>query len=161
MNVSVQPSHDIMFLNRMVNHLDISPFIRDDRTTGKIDCSVLDASNSIILKIVVDECEAGFAILLKQVGACQTYELHSGLLPGFRGSGAIAAGRAVIAWAKNFGLCQKLTTWAWEHARHVLLVTRRIGFQEERREDWPNTVNGKQVRRVIFAINFSPLLPCP
>ena len=158
MIISVQPSDDMEFFNRMVNHPDIAPFVRDDSSTGYIDCSLLDDSNSVRLKILADDVDAGFAILINT--RTDEYELHSGLLPQYRGRLAIAAGLAVIAWARASKVCSRLTTWAWENARHVLLITRRAGFQEERREDWPNTVNGMPVRRVLFAINFNPLLPC-
>lgn len=159
MIVSVQPSDDMAFFNRVVNHPEISPFVRDDMVVGDIDCSVLNDSNSVRLKIIVDKVDAGFAILIRMKAG--EYELHSGLLSQYRGKIAVAAGLAIIAWARASNVCSRLTTWAWESARHVLLITRRIGFQEEARQDWPNTVHGKRVRRVIFAINFNPVSTCP
>jgi hypothetical protein len=158
MTISVQPSHDVEFFNRVVNHPEISPFVRDDLVTGDIDCSLLDDSNSVKLKILADGGDAGFFILIRKVAG--EYELHSGLLPQYRGRHAVAAGRAIIAWARDSGICSRLTTWVWEHARHVLLITRRIGFHEDSREDWPNTVHGQRVRRVLFSINFNPLPSC-
>jgi hypothetical protein len=158
MQISVQPSQDMGFFNRMVNHPDISPFVRDDSVIGDIDCSMLDDSNSIRLKILADGSDAGFFILIhKLIGE---YELHSGLLPQYRGRHAVSAGLAIIAWARDSGICSRLTTWAWEHARHVLLITRRVGFQEFAREYWPNPVNGQRVRRVLFSIDFNSPPSC-
>ena len=158
MTISVQPSDDMEFFNRVVNHPEISPFVRDDSVVGDIDCSQLNDSNSVKLKILADGADAGFFILIRQCPG--QYELHSGLLPQYRGCNAVSAGRAIIAWARDSGICSRLTTWAWENARHVLLITRRIGFHEDSREDWPNTVNGQRVRRVLFSINFNPLPSC-
>lgn len=158
MLISLQPSNDNEFFNRVVNHPEISPFVRDDSVVGDIDCSPLNDSNSVRFKILADGVDAGFFILIRKLAG--EYELHSGLLPQYRGCNAVSAGRAIIAWARDSGICSRLTTWAWEHARHVLLITRRIGFQEQSREDWPNTVHGQRVRRVLFSINFNPLPSC-
>lgn len=158
MTISLQPSNDSEFFNWVVNHPDISPFVRDDSVVGNIDCSSLNDSNSVKLKILADGEDAGFFILIRKLAG--EYELHSGLLRKYRGRHAVAAGLEIISWARTSGICSRLTTWAWEHALHVLLITRRIGFHEDSREDWPNTVNGQRVRRVLFSINFNPLPSC-
>lgn len=152
MSVQVQLSQDTDFMNRMVNHPSIYPFIRDDSINGFVDCAVLDDSNSRRLRLLVDGREAGFALLMRRDDG---YELHSGMLPEFRGRTAIAAGRAVIDWVTKQNLCDRLTTWAWANARHVLMVTRVLGFKEEARDDWPNPVNGQHVQRVLFSLSIN------
>lgn len=152
MTISVQPSHDIGFFNRLVNHPTISPHVRDDRIIGNIDLSALNTSENVFLRLKVDEKDAGFAVLVRHGSI---FELHSGLLPEFRGAIALDFGRSVLEWARNELRCEKITTWAWEHARHVLLITRLLGFKEVNRVDWPYTVDGHPVRRVDFSINFN------
>lgn len=152
MHVQIEQSHDMAFMTRMVNHPSIYPFIRDDSITGHVDCCVLNDSNSRSLRVMVDGQEAGFALLMRQGDG---YELHSGLLPGFRGRIAIEAGKAVIDWVTKHNLCDRLTTWAWANARHVLLVTRILGFKEESRDDWPNPVNGQRVQRILFSLSIN------
>lgn len=157
MQISVQPSHDIGFFNRLVNHPEISPHVRDDRIKGAIDLAPLDTSENVFLRLGVDGRDVGFAVLIRHGSI---FELHSGLLPEFRGAVAINAGKSVLNWVRNELRCEKLTTWAWEHARHVLLITRLLGFKEVNRADWPHTVEGRPVRRVDFSIALNNSTPC-
>lgn len=151
MDIQFQRSDDAAYFNRMTNHPSISPFIRDDVTQGELDFSKVDMNACHCLKCLVEGQEAGFAILIP---TDEGLELHSGLLPQFRGRIAIEAGKELVRWAFTQTSCRKLTTWAWDSARHVLLVTKAIGFTEESRRDWPHTVNGKHVQQVHFTIDF-------
>lgn len=157
MHVSVQPSRDIGFFNRMVNHPQISPHVRDDHIQGVIDLTPLNTGGNVFLRLGVGERDAGFAVLIRHGSI---FELHSGLLPEFRGAVALSAGKAVLEWARKELRCEKLTTWAWEHARHVLLITRLLGFKEVHRADWPYTVEGRPVRRVDFSLALTNSTSC-
>ena len=154
MDIEFQRSSDAAYFNRMTNHPSISPFIRDDTTQGEIDFTNVDMERCHCLKCLIAGKEAGFAIL---IDTGDGLELHSGLLPEFRGRVAIEAGKKLVRWAMSQTNCRKLTTWAWDNARHVLLVTKAIGFAEESRRDWPHTVNGKHVQQVLFTIDFDNL----
>lgn len=157
MSILVQPSREIGLFNWMANHPEISPYVRDDRTQGAIDLAPLNTSENVFLRVAVGNVDAGFAVLVRHGGI---FEMHSGVLPEFRGSTTLAMGRAVIDWARNQLCCEELTTWAWEHARHVLLMTRLLGFKEVNRVDWPYTVGGRSVRRVDFSIAFNHPSQC-
>ena len=152
MSISVQPSHEVGLFNWMANHPEISPHVRDDRTKGAIDLTPLNTSENVFLHLGVDGRDAGFVVLIRHG---QIFEMHSGILPEFRGATAFQIGRAVIDWVRNQLPCEQLTTWAWEHARHVRLVTRMLGFKEVNRVDWPYTVEGRSVRRVDFSLAFN------
>lgn len=152
MNISIQPEFDLEYFNRMINHPDISPYVRDDRYVGALDCSpLLDGAGNVFLKISVDGQEAGFAIMI--LSGDNDYEMHSGLLCSFRGHTAVEIGRRVVEWMGDFG-AKSLRTYAWENARHVRLMARMVGFEETNREDWPFTVDGQWVRRVNYAIHY-------
>lgn len=154
MHVEFQRSDDVAYFNRMTNDPDISPFIRDDATPGELDFSRVDMSAAQLVKILVDGREAGFAILIDVDG---DPELHSGLLPEFRGRTAIVVGRELVKWVSRNTKGRRLTTWAWDTAKNVLLVAKAIGFTESARVRWPNTVNGKPVKQVHLEINLSNL----
>lgn len=157
MNISVQPSHEVGLFNWMANHPEISPHVRDDRTKGAIDLTPLNTGENVFLRVKVGDTDAGFAVFVRHGSL---FEMHSGALPEFRGSTALAMGRAVINWAREQLRCDQLTTWAWEHARHVRLVTRLLGFKEVNRTDWPYTVDGRPVRRVDFSLAFNQPPQC-
>lgn len=155
MDISVQPSHDIGFFNRLVNHPAISPHVRDDRYLGEIDFSLLDNGANILLKILVDGEPAGFVLLTDEHDG--VYELHSGSLPGFRGSVARQIGRQVIEWVAENTDAGRLITCAWDNAKNVVFMARLVGFEEEHREQWPYTVHGKNVCRIVFSIDLNRL----
>ena len=154
--IEVQPSTDIAFFNRMVNHPTISAHVRDDSIVGAIDCSPLAEGDHHLLQILGDGQEAGFIILLS--GGNGEYEMHSGFLPEFRGKTVIEAGKAAIRWAEQRPEVKRLTTWAWGHARHVQFIARKVGFTEISRSPWHNTVNGAPATRVNFEKYPSPCL---
>lgn len=154
MHVEFQRSDDVAYFNRMTNDPDISPFIRDDATPGELDFSQVDMSTADFLKVLVDGREAGFAILINVDG---DLELHSGLLPEFRGRTAVVVGRELVKWVFWHTKVRRLTTWAWDTAKNVLFVAKAIGFKESARVDWPNTVNGKPVKQVHLEIDLSNL----
>lgn len=156
MKIELQPSHDVGYFNRMVNHPEILPAVRDDRRTGALDLTALDDGNNILLKVLVDDREAGFIIMLVRPEE-DALEMHSGMLPDFRGRIALEVGRRVIDWAVHQTSFRKLVTWAWDVARHTCFMARIIGFTEESRSDWPYTVAGKKVQRVLFNIDLQPL----
>lgn len=141
----------------MINHPEISPYVRDDRYVGELDCTALFKDDkNVFLRISVDDCDAGFAVMVHV--ADNEYEMHSGLLPKFRGHTAIGIGRKVVEWMGEFG-AKYLRTYAWENARHVRLMARMVGFEEVNREDWPFTVDGQWVRRVNYAIRYVEPFP--
>lgn len=153
MKIELQPSHDVGYFNRMVNHPAISPFVRDDRYLGEIDFAVLDTGGNIFLKLLVDGEGAGFILLTDEHD--NTYEMHSGVLPEFRGAVARNLGHQVIRWIAENTSANKLITCAWDNAKNVILMARLVGFHEDRRELWPYTVHGKNVSRVVFSIDLN------
>ena len=154
MRIKLQRSLDVGYFSRMVNHPDISPFVRDDSMTGDIDLSPIDSADNYLLKALVDDQEAGFAILLVKGN---DLELHSGLLKPYRGRIAIELGRLLVEWAALHTAAMRLLTWAWDSARNVILVTKAIGFREDNRELWPFSVAGVRVNRVNFSIDLNNL----
>lgn len=136
----------------MVNHPSIFPSIRDDRQVEPFDCEPLNTPQNLLLELWADGREAGFAILLRRGETI--FEMHSGLLPEYRGRRAILIGKQIVSWVSVTKLVTKLTTFVWDSAKNVLFVTRAIGFKEDCRGPWPHTVNGRHVQQVSFSIDF-------
>jgi hypothetical protein len=153
--ITVYPTRDTEWLNRMVNHPDIAPHVRDDSTPSTIDVSPLADTKSVFLRVDCDGHEAGFAIFI-YFGA-EKYELHSGMLKAFRGRNTLDAARAVLRWMRDNTPCQEIVTWAFSCARHVVVLVRVLGFTETNRSKWPATVNGQTVDRVNYSISAAVL----
>lgn len=153
--LTVHPTRDTEWLNRMVNHPDIAPHVRDDATPPSIDVSPLAHTPSVFLRIDCDGHEAGFAIFIWFDG--EKYELHSGMLKAFRGRNALEAGRAVLRWMRENTACREIVTWAFSCARHVVVIIRLLGFTETNRSKWLATVNGQAVDRVNYSMSAAVL----
>lgn len=153
MNLELQRSHDLDYLNRMVNHPSILPFIHDDTqdVAKGVNLSV-DTDQNILIKPLVDGKEAGFFMLLANGNEI---ELHSGVLPEFRGIVSIQLGKMLIKWVADNTNYEKLTTWAWDFAKNVIWAIKKVGFTEENRFNYPNTVNGRNALKINYSINLS------
>jgi len=151
--ITVLPTDDVEIVNRLANHPDIAPHVRDDSVTGTIDLSSLCNGANVFLLIQFDGEPVGFVIMVKI--AQGIYEQHSGILAAHRGREALHAGNEVLRHMFRRTDCMTVVTWAWVTARHVRLMARFLGFTEQARELWPNTVNGLRAERVIFTLTLA------
>lgn len=151
MEVVLKHSTDAERLNWLVNHPTITDGVRDDSNVGDLDLSPFLGPESphIFLHIFVDGMEAGF-FFLANFGAF--YELHSGLLPEFRGRIALQCGREMQKWVFAHTYTNELRTWAWSTSKHVLLLAKVAGFSETSRNVHPVPVNGFLVERVSMTL---------
>ena len=149
--ITVVQTSDMSWLNRMVNHPDIAPHVRDDSSPETIDISQLSETQSVFLRIDANGTPVGFGIFVFLGN--DTYELHSGMLKGFRGSNALDAGRKGLCWMRDNTGCREITTWAFSCAKNVMIITRMLGFREVSRSPWPATVCGLRVDRVNYSIS--------
>lgn len=147
--IAVVPSRDIALFNRLINHPDIAPHVRDDSTPDQpLDVSPLNTEQNVFLLVKADDEPTGFAIMVGLGNGM--YEQHSGMLATHRGHHALRAGREVFRWMFCNTDCTTISTWAWSTAKHVLLMARALGFVEKTRARWNHTVNGIAVDRVVF-----------
>lgn len=151
--LTVTQSRDFSALNRLINHPDIAPHVRDDSSAEEIDISPLNNHENIFLLLRDGETHAGFVFMLHR--GYGVYEQHSGLLKPYRGHNALRAGRDVLRWMFINTDCGTVSTWAWSNAKHVLFMARTLGFTEEARTRWPTTVNGQSVDRTTFSVTLS------
>ncbi len=151
--IKVTSSRDFDYFNRMMNHPDIYPFVRDDSIDGQIDVSVLNKKANVFLKVEVDGHEAGFAFFVAKGVFC--YEMHSGMLSDFRGAIAIKSGISVLDWMFVNTDAETISTFAWSSAKNVIFAARQVGFKEVSRSPWKSTVNGERIDRIVYSLSIS------
>lgn len=151
--ISVSQSREMAVFNWLVNHPEIAPHVKDDSNTGKIDVSALNNGVNDFMCVEWNGKPIGFAIMIR-VGD-GVFEMHSGILEAYRGQRALDAGREVLKWMFLNTDCEKVTTWAWSSARHVMLMARVLGFTQSSRSSWPNTVHRETVDRVNYEQTFA------
>lgn len=151
--ITVRPSRDIAIFNRLINHPEISPHVRDDSTTGELNIASLNTHSNFFLRVDANDHPVGFVLMLAR--GAGVYEQHSGLLKAYRGHNALRAGKEVLRWMFLNTDCATVSTWAWSSAKHVMLMARYLGFVEESRSKWPQTVNGQSVDRVIYSMGYT------
>lgn len=148
--ISVVPTKDIQAINRLINHPDIAPHVRDDSIPlGQVDISCLNPDTNAFFLVMDSEQPVGFVIMLGL--GCHVYEQHSGMLKTHRGHNALRAGREVLRLMFESTDCLTISTWAWASAKHVIRMAKALGFVEGQRMMWPNTVNGQRMERVMFS----------
>lgn len=140
-------------LNWMINHPEISPHVRDDSTVGELNIAPLNNHTNVFLVVNWNGEPAGFATMLSR--GFGVYEQHSGMLEHYRGHHALKAGREVLKWMFLNTDCDTMATWAWSSAKHVAGMAKAIGFIEDCRSKWPNTVKGESVDRITFTLTLA------
>jgi len=149
--ITVTPTRDFAIINELANHPDIAPHIKDDSSDAPIDASVLNHKANIFLLVRINGRPEGFAIFMGR--GVSTYEMHSGITKGHRGATALEAARQALEWIFTNTEAEMVSTWAWSAARNVIMMARWLGFNEDMRVAWPNTVGGEKVDKIIFSMS--------
>lgn len=146
--IKVQPTRDFALLNQLANHPDILPAIADDSAAAGIDVARFNERDNLFLLVQVDGQPAGFlAYLFKGLN---TYEMHSGFLPPYRGLTAIRSAQKALDWVFYSTAAVAVNTWSWADAAHVIFAAHKVNFQDVTTLDWPATVQGRRVQRRVF-----------
>ncbi len=123
---------DLGYVNGVMRHPSIYPHISDDLCPKAKDFTaepMLWSPQAIFLRPVIEGFGAG--VFLFHPWNSVTYEVHSCVLPGFRGKLSVEASvRAAEYMFKNTG-CRKIVTQvpAWNRAAYAL--AHRAGFRAE------------------------------
>lgn len=148
--MKIERTHDIEWLNWMMNHPAIRPFIGDDSIVGRADISALVVHDNYFFRVTMNGQPSAFVAMLRL--SAGIYEMHSGFLPDYRGRFVITTLNECVDRMFAQDDCLAVNTWGFSTSKHALFVARIAGFMESGRRAWPNTVNGKLVDYVSFIL---------
>lgn len=117
---------DLAYVRGVFTHPDVWPFICED---GASEFVPLDHPSVVY---VVPECdgEPMGCLMLQSMGSVNV-ELHTAILPPFRGKPTTEAYRAFLAWLPaTFPSVKHLRTWVPSFNRPALIAAKRVGFIE-------------------------------
>lgn len=127
--ITFRRTTDLGYVRGVFTHPDVWPFICDDSAN---DPAVFQPvlSDSVVYLVPELDGQAMGCLLLQDVNAV-AMELHTAVLPEFRGAPICGAFRALLAYLPTaFPTVKYLRTWVPSYNRPALLAARRVGFVE-------------------------------
>lgn len=109
----------------------------------------IDASDTIFLGVERDGNRVGIFWFIRDRDG---YEVHTGLLPGCRGSLAVEAAHAGMEWIFTNTDAKFIQSYAWSDQPQVRWFCHRVGMTETGTGPWPNTRNGHTVSITHYSI---------
>ncbi len=121
------------FINYTFDHPDIQPFLNDDLSIGqRTDPKpILNLKNNLAL-FLIPECDGekiGFFFFHQWNSIC--YEVHSAILPEYRGSISIEAAIKAKDWMFSNTVCMKIVTHVPFFNRRAYALIVRMGGKVE------------------------------
>ncbi len=123
---------ELEYVDFVMRHPSIYPHISDDLSpeAGEFTAApLLMGPRIIFLRPVVEGFGAG--VFLFHPWNSVTYEVHSCVLPGFRGKTAVEASRLAAAWMFENTGCRKIITQIPARNRAAYALAHRAGFRAE------------------------------
>ncbi len=127
--VRVEPTSDADLINAVIRHPSIYHLVSDDLSppAQKLDAAPLILHNAyLFLRVVADGETAGLYTLQRHNGIL--YEVHTCILPRFRGQVAKQAAQELIAWMFLNTDCMKLITHVPAFNRLALRYAKEAGL---------------------------------
>ncbi len=125
-------TEDIESLKNIWSHPEIAPYIRDDLTPKmEIDFKPLVSNPLLYFLMAITESgdKAGCFFVHPWNSIC--FEVHTLILPEFRGKVAITLGKEAIEWGFTETLCTKIVTQVPTWNRKAYAFALRVGFKIE------------------------------
>lgn len=113
-------------INRIVSNPDIWNDITDDHASPVI---VLQIPG--LMWVLVKEEENICGAYLLEFRNCRCYEVHTCILPEYRGKKAIEIGKQGLEWIFNNTPCLKIITHVPECNPKAFVYARKCGFKQE------------------------------
>ena len=154
--ITLEQTDDLAFVRSVFTHPKVWPFICDD---GMNDPELYQPVNMPGVVYVMPR-DAGLpmgCLMLVDQNAV-TMELHSALLPQYRGAQTAQVFRALLAWLpEQFPGIRRLRTWVPGYNRPALVAARRVGFEECGKEPNAYLKDGALSDLHLFGVSFK----CP
>jgi RimJ/RimL family protein N-acetyltransferase len=145
---------DLGYVRAVFTHPDVWPFVCDDAHPGPEHFVPLE-HDSVVYLVPESDGEPMGVVMLQAQGAVAA-EMHSALLPAFRGKPAVEAFRALLAYLPGaFPAVKYLRTWVPAFNRPALLAARRVGFVERGVEPLAYLKHGALCDHHLFGVTLS------
>ncbi len=145
MNISIEPTTDVLYIKSILMNQDIYSATKDDSlpaTPAFIDDIDVLSIPGFFLKVMADGVQAGlFWLIWKGSGV----EAHTGLLPNCRGRNAIKATKMAIDWVFSNTKATFINSHAWSDSPAVKWFCLAVGMSHDRTEKYKSTRNGLPV----------------
>lgn len=128
MDIQLKCSKNFEVINGILRHESIYPNVSDDGTPPPMECDVTDSAMVFVL-IYSDAVLAGLYAL--QFHSSVMLEIHTCILPEFRGKCAAVAAKRIIEWVFKNTPCEKLITLVPAFNRAALLYALCAGLKKE------------------------------
>ena len=134
----IERTQDVALIKSVLTHPSIYPFISDDGSPSaeEFDPSGLAQHPMVYFLAAVTETGVGAVWMLHAINSF-TYEVHTCVLPEFRGQTTEAA-KAVAVWMFENTNCKKIITHVPSYNRLALKLAERVGMEHEgvNRKSW-------------------------
>lgn len=120
---------DTKYLNRIIHHPSIYPFITDDYAPfvepkqGRLGETFLKSDLYWVLS------PAKGAVFILTPRSFTTYEVHTLILPAHRGRKAVNLGKEATKWFFENSTCEKLISWCPVTNPKAKLYAQLVGFE--------------------------------
>lgn len=150
--IRLAPSYDKTYVEWLMFHDEIYPFISDDKSKDIPREDIIKAINSPVFEVirVFDGATPCGAFVLEVSG--DEAEMHTLLLPNCRGAKAIEAGKKMIEYMFQKRGIRRVFGFCFSDCKAAIWFTKKIGLKFESEVPHHNTRGGKSVNRVNFSI---------
>ena len=127
--LSIARTHDSDLINSIITHPAVYPFVSDDGSppAEEFDCSpLLGSPMGYFLLAMNDEQAAG--VFMYHAHNAITYEVHTNVLPEFRGAGAVKLAKLSLKWMFENTRCRKVVTHVPITNRPAYRLARAVGM---------------------------------
>lgn len=128
MEVRIATTNDLPFLRALYAHDDVWPHIKDDFTPESIRDFVADIVFTDPSSFILTDGKSGAFQLKKMNGTM--FEVHTSILPEYRGANGIEFGQAAIDWMFDNTRCEQILSFIPIHNRAAVLYALKCGFRK-------------------------------
>ncbi len=154
MNIRRATIADNDIIRAVYSDESVWPYITDD---GTPDINTVDfiepLKNQAIYFLIVEDNNTPAAVFLFHPWNTVTYEMHSAVMPKYRGEGSIEAARLAGMWMfSNVVMCMKLVTHIAVNNLPAIVLARKGGMHKEGINRKSFLKNGKLIDQYIYGI---------
>jgi hypothetical protein len=146
MRIEIQASRDVEFMDSVINDPSVYDGISDDASPpiGSLSVRGLTKSrDNVFLVPTRNGKRIGFFAFIRK--APGLFEVHTNILPGFRGGVAVKAATAAMDWIFKHTDVDVLASYAWSNSPHVHAFASIVGFRDDGLRPHAKPVKGEQV----------------
>ncbi|MVW64521.1 GNAT family N-acetyltransferase [Massilia sp. NEAU-DD11] len=153
--MKIERTHDMALVVRIMSHPSIFPHIAEDGTDRP---EPVDHPGFYWMLATDGGEPAGLFLVHARGAVC--YEMHTMILPAFRGALASAAAQALLAWAFTELCCQKVVTSVPDYNRAALRFALANGMRQEGVNRASFLRRGQLIDQINLGITKKEWIPC-